>query len=594
MPAHPGSGERVAHGAGVRLARLPAGAVALAHAVAVLGDGAVLAQAAALAEITLHDGSVAAENLCAIGVFNDPGKSLGFVHPIVRNALYRDLTATAAADLHARAARLISGAGADPVQIAVHLMRSPPGEERAVETLRSAAQSACAQGAPQSAASYLRRGLSEPATKAQRAELLIELGLAETQAGEREGAEHLALGLGASTEPHRRVQAALALAQTLAAAERAEESVALLMQIGDDLTHSHPELAGEVFSELVSLGDLVARRVLPPRAFELMRPDDPAGLTHHAVELTAAGHSAAEASRLAEQALASGELLARGDAVFAFACAMLIYAESYAAARAFLDEAITTAVASASVPGFVGASGQRALLGARCGALVEAEADARAALAAVQLNDWRVWPAHTLIATIEALLARGLPEEAWALVGDAPAFLQPPPDLQGALLLEARGRLLLDLGDAEAAVSDLREAGRRLQEWGLLNPSVAAWRSHAALGLASLGRRAEAIELADKEVVLARRWGTPRALGVALHGQAMTYGDERTTPLLEKACATLARSEASLEHIRVQADLGAALRRSGHRARAREQLRFALRASHAAGAVSLAARVHAS
>jgi len=193
---------------------------------------------------------------------------------------------------------------------------------------------------------------------------------------------------------------------------------------------------------------------------------------------------------------------------------------------------------------------------------------------------------------IEALLARGQTTHAAAELERALGSREPPADNQGALLLEARGRLRLELGDTQAAVDDLLEAGRRLDAWGLHNPSVAAWRSHAAFGLAALGKPDRASRLAGDEVKLARRWGSPRALGVALRAQALVYNDERTIPLLNDACATLARSQAPVEHARALTDLGAALRRANQRIQAREHLRAALATAHATGALSLVERAH--
>jgi DNA-binding CsgD family transcriptional regulator len=576
----------------IRLARLPPGAVALAHAVAVLGDGATRDSAAGLGKLGLAEARAAVDGLRAIGVLGVQSEMLSFAHPIVRNALYRDLTTNTRSTLHAEAALMLRRGGAAPAQVAIHLLRSPPGQEDARSTLESAASEALAQGAPQVAASYLRRALEEPVDDECRARLLIELGCAEAQAGDVDAVGHLTAGLRNTTDPDRRVDAAVSLAHTLAAKERAAESVAILSDLGDQLSDSRPRLAARVYSELVSLGDLIARPLVPERARRLAPSTDPPGLTHRAVELTASVSSADEAGRLAQSALAGGELLARGDAVFAFACAMLIYTESFAAAKHFLDQALCGASAAGSAPAFIGASGQRALLNCRRGALVEAEADARAALEASELHGGQIWQAHTLAALIDVLLARGQRTQAAAELEHALGSRDPPAGNQGALLIEARGRLRLELGETGAAVIDLLEAGRRLEEWGLHNPSVAAWRSHAALGLAVLGDGQRAAELVQNEVALARRWGTPRALGVSLRAQALVHHDERTIPLLRDACATLARSQAPVEHARALTDLGAALRRTNQRREAREPLRTALDIAIATGATSLVQRAH--
>ena len=77
------------------------------------------------------------------------GEPLRFVHPIVRTAIYNDLSATERADLHARAAKLLADQRADPGAIAVHLIATPPsGDRNVVAMLREAARSALAGGAP--------------------------------------------------------------------------------------------------------------------------------------------------------------------------------------------------------------------------------------------------------------------------------------------------------------------------------------------------------------------------------------------------------------------------------------------------------------
>ena len=81
----------------------------------------------------------------------------------------------------------------------------------------------------------------------------------------------------------------------------------------------------------------------------------------------------------------------------------------------------------------------------------------------------------------EALLARGKPAKPPPSSSRRSNAVEPPPGNQGALLLEARGRIRLELGDPEPRLADLLEAGRRLEAWGLHNPAVTAWRSNAAL-----------------------------------------------------------------------------------------------------------------
>src|ERR671938_382852 len=71
-------------------------------------------------------------------------------------------------------------------------------------------------------------------------------------------------------------------------------------------------------------------------------------------------------------------------------------------------------------------------------------------------------------------------------------------------------------GRLRDGVHDLLGGGARLRTLGCVNPAYAAWRSEAALALARLGERDQALTLAHEEVELARVWGAPRTLGRAL------------------------------------------------------------------------------
>jgi DNA-binding CsgD family transcriptional regulator len=76
-----------------------------------------------------------------------------------------------------------------------------------------------------------------------------------------------------------------------------------------------------------------------------------------------------------------------------------------------------------------------------------------------------------------------------------------------------------------------------------------------------------------------------RSLGLVIGGDA---GIDR----LREAVELLRESPARLEYIRALTDLGAALRRAGRRADAREPLREALELARRAGALAIARRAH--
>ena len=75
----------------LRLARLPGHARKLAHAVAVLDDGAEPRDAAELAELAAEPLAEAHFQLVRAEILEGQDESLHFVHPIVKNTLYRDL-----------------------------------------------------------------------------------------------------------------------------------------------------------------------------------------------------------------------------------------------------------------------------------------------------------------------------------------------------------------------------------------------------------------------------------------------------------------------------------------------------------------------
>jgi hypothetical protein len=114
-------------------------------------------------------------------------------------------------------------------------------------------------------------------------------------------------------------------------------------------------------------------------------------------------------------------------------------------------------------------------------------------------------------------------------------------------------------------------------------------RSGAALALLRLGQRQHACQLADAELADLRVFGAPRALGIALRAAGLARGGQEGLALLGESVAALDNSPALLERARSLAELGAALRRDGQRAAARDPLARALYLAARCGARPLAA-----
>jgi DNA-binding CsgD family transcriptional regulator len=122
------------------------------------------------------------------------------------------------------------------------------------------------------------------------------------------------------------------------------------------------------------------------------------------------------------------------------------------------------------------------------------------------------------------------------------------------------------------------------------NPAIVPWRSTAARAAAAVGEHARARELAAEELGLARTFGAPRAVGIALRAFAVICDGRRRIERLQEAVDVLANSPARLEHAHALVDLGAALCRERQRVIARDPLRQGLDIALAAGSVALARR----
>jgi DNA-binding CsgD family transcriptional regulator len=154
-------------------------------------------------------------------------------------------------------------------------------------------------------------------------------------------------------------------------------------------------------------------------------------------------------------------------------------------------------------------------------------------------------------------------------------------------VLFQRGRLRAVTGDQVRAVHDLLECGRRLEQRDVVNPAVCPWRSTAALLLAELDDHRRAETLVERELHLARRWGTASTVGIAMRAAGVVTGDVK---LLAEAVDTLRDSPARLEYGRALAAWGRRLRETGDEQTARSVLRMAHAMAMRCGSVVLAER----
>src|SRR5206468_8952532 len=114
----------------------------------------------------------------------EPGGTVRFTHPIVRSAIYDDLSPAERERMHHAAARILRERGAPVGQVAAHVMHTEPaGDLVAVALLRDAARDALGLGDAAGAAALLSRALNEPPADGDRAAVVLELGQALARAG---------------------------------------------------------------------------------------------------------------------------------------------------------------------------------------------------------------------------------------------------------------------------------------------------------------------------------------------------------------------------------------------------------------------------
>ena len=584
-------------------------ALRLAQALAVLGDGGELRHAAAIAGVPMAAAARLAGGLTRAEVLAAEVPAAGdrprFVHPVIRDALEAVLDSGERDRAHHDAARLLHADTAPPGQVAAHLVRiRPAGDGWVLARLREAARAAMDSGAPQAAASLLDRALAEPPSPAQRAGVLREAARAQVTAGRERAFVLLEEALRVAASPRARAEIALEVAEAYAALFRWVDAVDVIERALAELGPADQELAARLEGELVVCGLHDARRApqVAPVLARLSSTDlgrrrlaaasEPVAAAQ-AMAMLLAGRPASQVAALLEEALkCAGPEAANWDTRAALLW-VLVAAERFGTVEASLGPALEQVHRSGTARGLVAAYSTLGLLKLRLGALPEADAAARVALYVLQEGDFA--PGLGFAATVlsDVAVEAGQLDEAQMMLDLLPR--QGWPAGVGTVLIPAaRGRLRLAQGRAAEALADFRACGEMFgaDVWGMpiRETGYVHARSGAALALLRLGQHRDAVRLADAELADVRVFGAPRALGIALRVAGLARGGPEGLALLRESAATLDDSPALLERARSLAELGAALRRDGQRAAARDPLARALELAAGCGAGPLAAR----
>jgi DNA-binding NarL/FixJ family response regulator len=579
----------------LRLARLSDDEVAVARALAVLGEGSGVAEIAALTGLDEAAVAKATGELMRVEILRRE-QPLGFVHPLVRDAVYDDLPPAQRELEHNRAARALREAGAPPERIAAHFLRVPPiGEEWVAELLTEAAGAAAKKGGAENAVGYLERALEEPLGEERRTAVLYELGQREMDVSGLAAVPHLRAAYERLQDPEEKGWAGYSLARTLMFTRSEVEAAELARQVREELPPGFEELGRALLA--IELQTVYFGR---PATDELERtkPFREGGLgegvgSKMLRSVTAytwlnSDGSAEECAALAREALADKTLFDVDNGLFwVTALVVLIYADlddtgdlwqevrEVAHRRGSLFTALTLDL-------------WRGFDLLRRGDLAQAQESVEDALEEMLL--WAgseagmviEWPVGFLaqihvergdLEAAEAVLARIDPGDRW---GDGPNFWR-----------KAQIEVLLCRGRPEEALAlcDLYESRLGLMR----NPAAAPWRSLRAQVLDRMERTDEAIELAREELDAAQVWGARQTVGHAqlVLGQLLRQDG---VEILEEAVATLESSTARLEYAKALLALGTALRLARKPSEAREPLRHALELGSACSADALVER----
>jgi DNA-binding CsgD family transcriptional regulator len=569
----------------LRLRRLAPAATGVAQAVAVLSNNAELPLVAALTGLEEPEVARATAALARAEILK-PDPPLGFVHPLVRDAVYHGLPPGERELLHASAARLLLTARAPAEAVATHLLAAPRrGDESVAQLLRDAAASARRKGAADSAVAYLDRALHEPPPEGMRVEVVRELGMAEMLVSGPAAAEHLREAWRGLEDPRERARVAATLARTLMFTAPAGDAVDVARQA---LAETPAELVDE--RQALRALELMAVFFGAGDQSEMTRLDEieTVGAGPGAKMLGATvsfcravtGSSAEATVPMALDALADGVLFEADPGLFPVGPIFVLVLADRPEALTAWDQLRELAHRRGSLLGILTVGLWEGATRVWRGELREAQELLEAAH-----RDFLSWGLARTKETYgpaflgAVRLLRGDLAGARALLD--PAALEDARGDGERHLLRAWAELLLIEGRAEEALATAEDLADRMDF--VVHPGWAPWRSIKARALDRLQRRTEALELAREDLGLARRFGAPGIVGRTLSLVGRLQGEAGIADM-EEAVALLEQSEAKYELTVALLTLGSALRRARRPTEAREPLRRALELADVCGA----------
>jgi DNA-binding CsgD family transcriptional regulator len=583
----------------LRLSRMGPEAYAVATALAVLGDGAEVADAAALAGLDTDRTFQVIDDLAAAEILRST-LPLSFAHPVVRAAVCEALPPGKRVATHARAARILDARGATPEQVASHLLRVPPAADSWVgEVLQRAGQVAAGHGSPTAALAYFERCLAEPPPDEARFQILLGAGSAALQVSMSRAVGYLSEALELTGPGGARASIADLLGLALSYLGRTAAAVDVLSQAMATLEPDDVDLRDRLRAGI--LNACLADPALQERAHASV-----AAWRSNSLDTSVGGRMldcliawydsmitepAATCVERGLAALSDGVLIENANGSVALADAVWVLA---AADRDEIFGVLAAGRAQAYERGSLHSAALATFYLAQTwlwrGSLVEAESACREGIRLFEEVGQAVGQPLVAGLLAQILTQQGRFDDATDALAWAGPIEALPPTAHLYWLILAAAELDLSRSRWAEAARGFRTVGDRLRVHGWTNPAFLPWGSGAALAQLALGETGPARELAEEELGLARRWAAPRALGRALWVSGLAVGGLEGLERLVEAVAVLEGSPARLEQARALIELGAALRRAGRGVDCREPLRRGIELAQLAGAPPLVER----
>ncbi|MFK4041955.1 ATP-binding protein [Nonomuraea wenchangensis] len=586
--SHPGAGRHLHQAVLSCLHRWDPRILDAARGVALLGRSAGTGSVAQLLGVKPAYVLPALEALDGAGLL----RGSQFRHPTMRRAVLRDLSPDRQSVMYMRAARIMYQLGAEPGDIADHLLASSPAtpaeaEPWMVAVLREAAQVALVHDDQDRAISCLELARLICDDEAARAAMLTELAQANWC--------HRPAGALRFLAP---LEDAYGRGQLTTADSRALSRYLLWhgwtrrAAVVYDWTAPPCDSPSREHSRLCFTREWV--RLIFPGMFVGGEADGPVGEAGPAgrefsLSNLLLGKAEEDIVGAAQELLESCNLAeSEPEAVFV-ALLALSHTGRYQEAVRWCEQ-LGTEGAARGLPRWTAAlAAIRSWLAVQHGELGDARRYARQALSAMSRTSWGVILGLPLMVLLRAAVAMGDLDEAAEIIkrgvpGDMSRTTLWP------LFLQARGDYYLATNRPRAALSDFHECGELLREWDLDIPALADWRCAIARTYLQIGAAEEARQKITEQLSIPG--GThPRVHGRALRLLASVTELRQRPARLQEAMTLLQRSGDLLELGWAYADLSYAYQELGDITRARLMARRAKQIAKACEAGPLSARL---